>query len=83
MSSCELWRLGAREMSLHPLDTEDLRYELRDSVAISRSIVRSRQFITKACRTIAGIWNEIRRDPDVRVAIITSSGDRFFQPALM
>ncbi len=67
-------------MNTNHFDTEDLRYEVHDRVAIV-TITRpahGNSITQRMFEPLRQMWNEIRRDPEVRVAIITSAGDRFF-----
>ncbi len=62
------------------LTTPELRFEVEDRVAIitiTRS-ARGNAFTRAMARSFRDIWNEVRADSEIRVAILTGEGDRFF-----
>ena len=63
---------------------EGIRYELQDHVAIITIDRPDRgNSLTKPMESIfRAIWSQVRDDPEIRVAIVTASGERHFSTGL-
>ncbi|HEY6870226.1 MAG TPA: enoyl-CoA hydratase/isomerase family protein [Novosphingobium sp.] len=62
------------------LTTSEIRFERRGAIAIITltRADRGNAFTAQMGQTLQAIWSEVKRNPDIRVAVITAEGDRHF-----
>lgn len=62
------------------LTTADVRFEVDCGVAIITltRAARGNSLVPRMAKTLRDMWNEVRNNPDILVAVVTAEGDRHF-----